>query len=170
MTLSQEASLDRYRPNVGIILARPDGRVWLGRRAGAPGPLNWQFPQGGVDDGETLIDAARRELHEETGATSVSFIGRTENWMAYAFPEGYRRPRFAKGWIGQKQIWFLFRFDGRDEEFNIALHAPQEFDQWRWASPEEALESIVAFKQSTYRAVLDVLGPMILEMGATTTS
>jgi len=170
MSASLPQSLDLYRPNVGIILARPDGRVWLGRRAGTPGPLNWQFPQGGVDEGESLLEAARRELQEETGATSVTLLGRTEEWMAYAFPEGFRRTKYSQGWIGQKQIWFLFRFDGRDDEFDIALHKPQEFDQWRWASPTDALTSIVAFKQNTYRAVLEILGPMIKELGATTAS
>jgi putative (di)nucleoside polyphosphate hydrolase len=170
MTLSPGPSLDLYRPNVGIILARPDGQVWLGRRAGAPGPLNWQFPQGGVDEGESLFEAARRELHEETGATSVTLLGRTEDWIAYAFPEGFRRAKYSQGWIGQKQIWFLFRFDGRDDEFDLALHKPQEFDQWRWASPEEALRNIVAFKHSTYRAVLETLGPLIRGFGATTAS
>ncbi len=162
--------MDLYRPNVGIILASHDGHVWLGRRAGAPGPLNWQFPQGGVDEGESLLEAARRELREETGATSVTLLGRTEDWMAYAFPEAVRRAKYSKGWIGQKQIWFLFRFDGRDDEFDIASHAPQEFDQWRWATPEDALGSIVAFKQNTYREVLEILGPLIRGLGATTAS
>jgi putative (di)nucleoside polyphosphate hydrolase len=170
MTRSAGPSLDRYRPNVGIILAKPDGQVWLGRRAGAPGPFNWQFPQGGVDEGESLLEAARRELREETGASSVTFLGRTEDWMAYAFPEGVRRAKYSQGWIGQKQIWFLFRFDGRDDEFDIAGHAPQEFDQWRWATPEDALRSIVAFKQNTYREVLEILGPLIRGLGATTAS
>jgi putative (di)nucleoside polyphosphate hydrolase len=80
--------LAHYRPNVGVVLIHPDGRVWLGRRAGAPGPHSWQFPQGGVDPGEELEIAARRELAEETGARSVSFLGRTQDWVAYDFPPG----------------------------------------------------------------------------------
>ena len=80
--------LSRYRANVGVVLFNAQGRAWLGRRAGAEGPHNWQFPQGGVDDGEELEAAARRELHEETGLSSVELLGRTEGWIAYDFPAG----------------------------------------------------------------------------------
>jgi len=71
--------LSAYRPNVGVVLFHPDGRVWLGRRANTPGPHNWQFPQGGVDPGEELEAAARRELTEETGAS------RATSWPVYPF-------------------------------------------------------------------------------------
>ncbi len=71
----------QHRPNVGVVLFHPDGRVWFGRRAGAPGPHTWQFPQGGVDDGEDLLAAALRELEEETGVASVSFLARTPGWI-----------------------------------------------------------------------------------------
>ena len=74
-----------HRPNVGVVLFRHDGRVWLGRRAGAPGPDNWQFPQGGVDKGEDLEAAALRELAEETGVTSVTLLGRTAVHTDFAF-------------------------------------------------------------------------------------
>jgi putative (di)nucleoside polyphosphate hydrolase len=147
--------LTRFRPNVGIVLARHDGKVWLGRRADTPGPRNWQFPQGGVDEGESLETAARRELFEETGARSVSLLGRTEDWLAYRFPEGYRRSKAARGWLGQKQIWFAFRFTGDDGEFDLASHHQVEFDRWRWADLGEAIDSVADFKRDTYRHVID---------------
>ncbi len=147
--------LTRYRPNVGIILARNDGKVWLGRRVQTSGPRNWQFPQGGVDESEALYEAALRELQEETGATSVSLLGRTENWIAYSFPAGYRRSKAARGWLGQKQIWFAFRFLGDDSEFNLSAHDQIEFDLWRWADLDEALDSVADFKIQTYRQVID---------------
>ena len=81
MTSDQDRDLSRHRPNVGIVLFHPDGRVWLGRRAGAEGPYNWQFPQGGVDADESFDDAALRELHEETGVRSVTFLAATEDWI-----------------------------------------------------------------------------------------
>ena len=94
--------LGRYRPNVGVVLLAADGRAWLGRRADVPGPRNWQFPQGGVDPGESLEAAAIRELREETGARSARVVGRTEDWLAYEFPPHARRARGKDRWIGQK--------------------------------------------------------------------
>ena len=71
------SDLDAYRPNVGVVLFNRDGLVWYGQRHATPGPHNWQFPQGGVDAGEDLEAAARRELHEETGVTSIELLART---------------------------------------------------------------------------------------------
>jgi len=78
--------LSLYRPNVGVVLFNADGQVWYGRRHATPGPHNWQFPQGGVDEGEDLLAAALRELREETGVTSVEFLARTDDWILYDFP------------------------------------------------------------------------------------
>ena len=154
--------LSRYRPNVGIVLARADGRIWLGRRAGTPGPLNWQFPQGGVDKGEDLLDAARRELREETGAVSATFLGRTADWISYRFPPNHSRSKAARGWIGQKQVWFAFRFTGEDAEIDLGAHHEVEFDAWRWADPHEALANVVRFKRPTYQAVISEFAPLLV--------
>jgi len=121
-----------YRPNVGVVLFHGDGRVWFGRRAGTAGPYNWQFPQGGVDDGEDLEVAARRELYEETGVRSVSVLGRTADWKTYDFPAEHRSSKTYKGWKGQKQIWFALRFEGEEGEINLDHHGVAEFDAWRW--------------------------------------
>ena len=142
-----------YRPNVGVVLFHPDGRVWLGRRAHTPGPHNWQFPQGGVDPGEDLEDAARRELAEETGAVSVTYLGRTDGWIAYDFPPNHGGPKSIRGWRGQKQVWFAFRFDGDEAEFDLAAHGEPEFDAWRWAYLREAPDLIVPFKRAAYDLV-----------------
>ena len=154
--MTQDLAL--YRPNVGVVLFHPDGRVWLGRRASTPGPHNWQFPQGGVDDGEDLETAARRELAEETGARSVAFLDRTHDWIAYDFPPGHGGAKRLRGWKGQKQVWFAFRFDGEDAEFDLAAHGPPEFDAWRWALLDEAAELIVPFKRTAYDRVVDAFG------------
>jgi putative (di)nucleoside polyphosphate hydrolase len=150
------ADLASYRPNVGVVLFAPDGRVWLGRRAATPGPFNWQFPQGGVDPGEGYEDAARRELAEETGVRTVSLLGQTEGWIVYDFPEGYAGSKAARGWKGQKQKWFAFRFDGDESEIDLGAHdADVEFDAWRWSELEAALEVVVPFKREAYGQVVE---------------
>jgi len=153
--------LKRYRPNVGIVLINPAGKVWLGRRADARGPTNWQFPQGGLDPGETPMAGALRELREETGAQSVSLLGQTHDWIAYAFPRGHRRRPTGPHWIGQKQLWFAFRFTGDDAEFDLAAHHEVEFDAWKWADLDSVLESVVPFKRETYRAVIEAFEGLV---------
>jgi putative (di)nucleoside polyphosphate hydrolase len=151
--------LSLYRPNVGIVVFCARGRVWLGRRANTQGPHNWQFPQGGVDEGEDLEEAARRELLEETGLSSVVLLDRTEDWIVYDFPDGWTGSKAMRGWKGQKQVWFAYRFTGLDEEVNLDLHHPPEFDAWRWASLEEAPQLVIPFKRATYDHVAQAFAP-----------
>ena len=147
--------LSRHRPNVGVVLFNRDGRVWLGRRADTPGPHNWQFPQGGIDADEAPADAAVRELREETGASSVKLLGRTSDWLAYDFPPGHRRAKIAERWVGQKQLWFAFRFVGEDTEFDLDGHDEIEFDTWRWGAFQDALDGVVPFKREIYFKVIE---------------
>ncbi len=146
--------LQLYRPNVGVVLFNGQGRVWLGRRINSPGPHNWQFPQGGVDRDEDLLQAARRELQEETGVVSTAWLGRTQGWLTYDFPEGYHGAKIARGWRGQKQVWFALRFTGEDAEVNLTAHRHVEFDAWRWAGLDEAIEVVIPFKRASYAQVI----------------
>lgn len=154
--------LSRYRPNVGVVLFHPDGRVWYGRRAGTPGPYNWQFPQGGVDEGEDYLTAARRELAEETGVTSADLIGEISDWVAYDFPDGYGGSKQARGWAGQKQKWFAFRFTGEEAEIDLEQHDEIEFDAWRWGRLDEAPDLIVPFKRDAYQVVVATFAPLVV--------
>jgi putative (di)nucleoside polyphosphate hydrolase len=148
-------ALARYRPNVGVVLFDRRGRVWLGRRAKAAGPWAWQFPQGGIDKGEDPEAAARRELEEETGVTSVSLLGRTDGWIVYDFPPEVLALPNTRGFAGQRQIWFAYRFEGRDDEVDLEKIPPAEFDAWRWADLDEAVNLVVPFKRETYAQVVE---------------
>lgn len=158
--LDTDPDLHLYRPNVGVVLFDRGGRVWIGRRIGAPDPFNWQFPQGGIDDGEDFEVAARRELLEETGVRSVRVLGGTDGWITYDFPPAILNGPFAKrGFKGQRQRWFAYRFEGEDAEVDLEAHPPAEFDVWRWTDLESVRPLVVPFKRAAYEAVIAFARP-----------
>jgi putative (di)nucleoside polyphosphate hydrolase len=152
--------IDGYRPNVGILLINRAGLVWVGRRADAPGDMEgagvwWQMPQGGIDPGEDIVEAARRELREETGIVSADVLAVTVDWLAYDFPPEVRaKKRF--GHRGQQQKWVAMRFTGQDAEIDITPPDPEmvEFDAWKWVAHETLATNIVAFKRDIYVEVV----------------
>jgi putative (di)nucleoside polyphosphate hydrolase len=154
-----------YRPCVGIVLLNRDGLIWIGRRHAdhAEDPENWQMPQGGIDENEDPAIAARRELAEETGTDKAEIIGEAHLWHNYDLPLNMLGVALKGRYRGQRQKWFAMRFLGEDVDFNI--HAPPgghppEFDRWRWASIDEVLAGIIAFKRPVYEAVLAEFRPL----------
>lgn len=140
-----------------------DGLVWTGRRiAGADSEMAasshlWQMPQGGIDDGETPVEAAWRELYEETGIRSASLIEEAPDWVYYDLPRELLGIALKGRYRGQKQRWFAFRFEGDDSEIRInpppGGHHP-EFDAWDWKPMAELPSLIVPFKRPVYEQVV----------------
>ena len=147
-----------YRPCVGVVLINRDGQVFAGQRADMDVPA-WQMPQGGVDKGETVETAARRELLEETGVSPdhVTLVRQTANWLPYDFPAEIAGKRWGGKFRGQKQMWFLMRLDAPDTVIDLT-YKDVEFSSWRWMDPAALLDSIVAFKRPIYRQVLAEFG------------
>ncbi len=152
-----------YRPCVGIMVLNREGKVWAGHRiAPENGELSltdkrWQMPQGGIDKGEASLAAAKRELWEETGMTSVSLLGEAPDWIHYDLPSELIGKALKGKYKGQKMAWFAFRFEGELSEINISHPpegAPVEFDAWEWVDMEQLPELIVPFKRKVYEDVV----------------
>ena len=151
-----------YRPCAGIMLANRAGKVFVGQRIDNPDSDAWQMPQGGIDEGEEAEAAALRELEEETGvsADKVTIVSSTKEELFYDLPPELLGKIWGGKYCGQRQRWFLIRFEGEDSDIDIATkHA--EFRAWRWADPEELPQLIVPFKRKLYRDIVEEFGPLI---------
>ena len=156
-------NLSDYRPCVGIMLINKAGLVFIGRRRNkalrehvAPNH-EWQMPQGGIDDQEEGLIAAKRELLEETGVSSVSFLAEASDWFAYNLPEDIAQEAWKGRYKGQRQKWFALRFEGEESEINIesppnGLNA--EFYAWRWEKMALLPDLIIPFKRPVYERVV----------------
>ena len=147
---------DGFRPNVGIILLNQKNQVFWGKRIRTH---SWQFPQGGIDRGETPEQAMFRELHEEVGLRPqhVRVVARTRDWLRYEVPDRYIR-RDARGhYKGQKQIWYLLQLLGHDWDLNLRATNHPEFDAWRWNDYWVPLDVVVEFKRGVYEMALTEL-------------
>ena len=147
---------DGFRPNVGIILLNQRNQVFWGKRIRTH---SWQFPQGGIDRGETPEQAMFRELHEEVGLLppQVRVIARTRDWLRYEVPDRFIR-RDARGhYKGQTQIWYLLQLLGHDWDLNLRATNHPEFDAWRWNDYWVPLDVVVEFKRGVYEMALTEL-------------
>ena len=147
--IEQDSEIPGYRPAVGVMLVNRRGQVFVARRTDSAAMPAWQMPQGGIDPGETPIEAALRELEEEIGTRQAEIVAESRAWMSYDLPAELAGRLWGGRYRGQRQKWFVMRFTGSDADIDLATAHP-EFDAWRWAAPEELPELIVAFKRQLY--------------------
>lgn len=152
-----------YRKNVGIVVFNKDGKVFMAARADKP-DMQWQFPQGGMETGETVTEAAHRELAEETGIKSAQVVYILPEVLRYEFPQAVKEAFQKAGcpYTGQEQTWVLFYFCGNDREINFTTNPQEiEFKAYEWVPIEEAPKRIVAFKKHVYQKVAEAFKPII---------
>ena len=136
-----------YRQGVGIMLANKEKKIFVGKRI--DNRAAWQMPQGGVDQDENIVDAAKRELKEETGVSSIKIIKKSDKIYTYDLPD-YLLGKIWKGrFKGQEQTWFLAQFLGEDDEINLD-QKNAEFKKWKWVNINELPDLIVPFKKELY--------------------
>lgn len=154
-----------YRPCAGVMLLNASGQVFVGQRLDSTLEA-WQMPQGGIDEGEDALDAAIREVGEETGIAPdhLQLLATAPDELYYDLPEELVGKLWNGKWRGQRQRWFLFAFTGSDADVNIQTAHP-EFRAWKWSEPAELPEMIVPFKRDLYRAVLAAFDAPLRERG-----
>ena len=148
------------RIGVGIILLNHENKVFVGKRIDNPKNY-WQMPQGGVDNNENFLQAAIRELEEETGVKTVKLIKEMNEWLIYDLPENLLGKIWQGKYRGQKQKWFIFKFLGESEEININTKNP-EFLDWKWINSSELPEVAVNFKTNIYKKIAETLASIKL--------
>ena len=141
-----------YRLGVGLVIINDQLEIFTGRRL--DNTKAWQMPQGGIDNNEIPLEAAYREMYEETGIrkSKVTLLKQTKTWYRYDLPQEIQNKFWGGKFRGQSQKWFLFKFIGTEFDINIDTE-DQEFSDWKWSKKTEMLDSIVPFKRSLYQSV-----------------
>lgn len=153
-----------FRLNVGIILINEEDRVFWGRRIGQIDA--WQFPQGGIQNYETLQEAMYRELTEELGLVKedVEILGMTKQWLYYRLPKHLRRHYSKPLCVGQKQKWFLLRLLGEESRIRFDATDSPEFDKWHWVDYWYPIEQVITFKRQVYKKALEEFEPLLISL------
>jgi len=146
------------RVGVGIVVLNENNKVFVGKRIDNPGN-SWQMPQGGVDKDENMLDAAKRELREETGITKVELIKELNYWLNYQLPKNLIGKIWKGKYRGQTQKWFIMKFLGSAEDININTIHP-EFLDWKWIDPKELPSVVVNFKIEVYKKILEEINSL----------
>ena len=142
-----------YRLGIGLVIINDQLEIFTGRRL--DNTKAWQMPQGGIDNNEIPLEAAYREMYEETGIrkSKVTLIKQSKTWYRYDLPQEIQSKFWGGKFRGQSQKWFLFKFVGTEFDINIETK-DQEFSDWKWSKKTDMLNSIVPFKRSLYQSVL----------------
>ena len=143
------------RTGVGIILLNHENKIFVGKRIDNPKNF-WQMPQGGVNQNENFLQAAKRELEEETGIKSVELVKELNEWLGYDLPENLLGKVLEGKYRGQKQKWFIMKFVGKDNEINVKTKNP-EFLDWKWIEVSELPSIAVSFKVDLYKKLKEEL-------------
>ena len=146
-----ELQYEHYRRGVGIVPLNDKGQIFVGRRV----RLNdaWQMPQGGINNGESPEEAARRELREEIGTDRADLLAESKEWFRYDVPSELIPKSWNGRWRGQIQKWIVMLFRGGDSDINISTEHP-EFEAWKWVDVAELQRIAVAFKRQLYADVI----------------
>ena len=147
------------RVGVGIVVLNKNNQVFVAKRIDNPKNF-WQMPQGGVDVGEKFYDAAVRELKEETSIKTIKFIKEIDGYISYLLPDELLGIIWRGKFKGQKQKWFIFRFEGNEKEINIKTKHP-EFLDWKWISVEKITNVVVDFKLEVYSKIKEEVKKII---------
>ena len=137
------------RIGVGIILLNYENNIFVGKRIDNP-KNSWQMPQGGMEKNENFLQAAKRELEEETGIKSVKLIKKLDGWLKYDLPKSLLGKLWEGKYRGQKQKWFVMKFLGKTDEINVKTKNP-EFLDWKWIKPSDLPAVAVDFKINIYQ-------------------
>ncbi len=155
LVLPSHQMLDKhgYRPNVGIVLMNQEQKVLIARRIDEQ---SWQFPQGGIQNQETPLQAMYRELFEEVGLRHymVEVLGRTKTWLHYDVPQQYIRSQHQGFYKGQKQMWYLLKMLTDDVDIDVSHNPEPEFDAWMWCDYWQPVSWVINFKKPVYYRAL----------------
>tara|TARA_Y100001970_G_scaffold268486_1_gene359822 strand:+ start:1556 stop:2029 length:474 start_codon:yes stop_codon:yes gene_type:complete len=147
------------RLGVGIVVLNRKNEVFVAKRIDNPKNF-WQMPQGGVDKGEKFYDAAKRELKEETNIKTIKFIKEVEGFISYILPNELLGIIWKGKYKGQKQKWFIVKFEGDEDEINIKTKYP-EFLDWKWVSVDKITDKVVNFKLEVYSKIKEEVKKII---------
>ena len=148
------------RLGVGIALLNHENKVFVGKRIDNPKKY-WQMPQGGIDKNESFVEAAKRELEEETGVKTIKILKEFDEWLIYDLPKNLIDKIWKGRYRGQKQKWFIMKFLGKNNEINIRTKNP-EFLDWKWIDPSDLPKVVVNFKSDIYKKLAKELASLNL--------